>query len=120
MSKKTDIISLRPETDSQMQASKWLAKLDRGDLSAKEKADLSQWLMLDTTHRELLRDMTSFWYGLNEPLHKSLGLNIASNHTAKERGVAVSLLGVARKYFFTISRRGYRDNLRSCHDGHLS
>jgi len=68
MTDHNDIIPLRPDDDKQSQAAAWLAKLDRGHLTREERSELASWLAEDTTHLEILRDFSAFWYGLNEPL----------------------------------------------------
>lgn len=81
MTDKSEIVQLRPEPASNYQASDWLAKLDRGDLSSDERARFERWLAENPKNREEIKAVANFWYGLNAPLSQ-YGAGAASNPRA--------------------------------------
>ncbi|WP_420428786.1 FecR family protein [Kordiimonas sp.] len=64
------IVPLRQEEKQKLQAADWLAKLDRGDLTAEERADFTDWLAEDPKNKDSIQQAADLWYGLNEPLSR--------------------------------------------------
>lgn len=70
MSKESEVIPLRPAPHERPQAADWLAKLDRGELTADEREEFAKWLREDPRNKDAIRDAASLWYGMNEPLRQ--------------------------------------------------
>ncbi|MEZ5892088.1 MAG: DUF4880 domain-containing protein [Parvularculaceae bacterium] len=70
MNDEPEVVAFRPDANEKPQAADWLAKLDRGELAAEERAAFERWLAEDPQNREAIRAAAAFWYGLNAPLSK--------------------------------------------------
>jgi transmembrane sensor len=68
MNDQTPVIPFPRGVGEQSRASDWLAKLDRGDLTASERAAFEAWLAEDPGNKEAIRRIAGFWYGLDAPL----------------------------------------------------
>lgn len=73
MSDKPEIVRLRPEAGEGPQAADWLAKLDRGNLTAEEHAAFTRWLAENPKNKEAIKELAAFWYDLNAPLSQLTG-----------------------------------------------
>lgn len=83
MTNDSEVISILEGKRSGLQASDWLAKLDRGALTPAEKKAFSIWLAEDPSRHQEIKALATMWYGIDVPL----ALKIAS----REPVVAQSL-----------------------------
>ena len=60
-----DIIRLNLQDDAEAEACDWVARLDRGKLTAEEKLELVDWLRQDRLHEQLIREIATEWYDLD-------------------------------------------------------
>ena len=72
MTDETSIISLESHDGRRSEASEWLAKLDRGDLTEKERRAFAAWLAEDPENKRAIRAAAAMWYGLNKPISEML------------------------------------------------
>jgi transmembrane sensor len=90
------VFPLKPNNEKP-QASDWLAKLDRGDLTVDEREAFAQWLNEDPGNNDAIQALAAFWYGINEPLSQLL--EPPSSTTGDCIDVTSSLQGLAYTFF---------------------
>ncbi len=84
MSNENGVVSLRPTENETLEAADWLAKLDRGDLTAEEKAAFRRWLSEDPRNKDAIKDAASLWFGLNEPLSRLGAMDVRADLGVKD------------------------------------
>ncbi|MFC3052335.1 FecR family protein [Kordiimonas pumila] len=99
MADKEEVVSFRISNEGKLQASDWLAKLDRGALTHEERRAFTKWLAENPKNSEEIKSLASMWYSLDEPLSK-LGLAFPS-----EAGLRGQRLG---RLFSTLAPVAYR------------
>lgn len=77
------IVPLHRHKKQSLDASDWLAKLDRGALSPDERAAFGLWLTEDPKNRDAIKEAAAFWYGLNAPFSEPGAFGYPSPQGAK-------------------------------------
>lgn len=71
MNDDVDIIHLNGVKEDRPDAAAWLAKLDRGGMSAQERRAFAAWLRADPRNKDAIREAAAFWYGLSGALRQT-------------------------------------------------
>jgi len=95
MTDNSSVVPLRQEKKQKLQAADWLAKLDRGDLTAEERSGFADWLAEDLQNKESIRQAADLWYGLNEPLSRLAPLMANEEREVNADHVPLALFGPA-------------------------
>ncbi|HEX8757868.1 MAG TPA: FecR domain-containing protein [Steroidobacteraceae bacterium] len=61
----SDIVRLKTQTQIDNEAAVWTWRLDSGELTAAERAELDAWLRVDSRHRRTLEELSRTWSALD-------------------------------------------------------
>ena len=64
------------------EAASWVAQIDRGDLSAKDKLSLAEWISRSPAHVKEIREMAALWGGVDAAIDDAMALQNPSKLTA--------------------------------------
>ena len=65
MTDRPAIVPLKSKDVLEAQACDWLARLDRGSLTAQERAAFADWLHSDPSNLATIREIAEMWYGID-------------------------------------------------------
>ncbi len=89
------IVTLPTEKKHTLQAADWLAKFDRDDLTAEERAAFADWLAEDPQNKDSIRQAAGLWYGMNEPLSRIAPTAASEERDTRVRHLPLALFGPA-------------------------
>lgn len=99
MSDKSEIVTLHGEAGDKLQAGDWLAMLDRGNLTAEERAAFTRWLGENPENRRAIKELAAFWYDLNGPLSRLAGQSIPKLRSTDDRTIWGHVLAISAGFF---------------------
>ncbi|MGE0410243.1 MAG: FecR domain-containing protein, partial [Amphiplicatus sp.] len=98
MTNEARVVPLRSVKNDDPQAADWLAKLDRGDLSAAERAAFARWLAEDPRNKHAIKQAAALWYGLNAPLSRLGTIPRRAARRLPSRSAPAVLTGLLRRW----------------------
>lgn len=101
MTDENPVVPFPREINEKPQAADWLAKLDRGGLTASERAAFEAWLAEDPRNKIAIRKIASFWYGLDAPLSAQY---VLKPRKTDRRGRLAGVLSVDYGRLFKLTR----------------
>jgi transmembrane sensor len=91
----SEIVRLKTRTQIENEAAVWTWRLDRGDVSAGEDAQLEAWLREDPRHRRAFDELSGTWSALDRLVEREQDKSIAALASLRAQRLALAPLAPA-------------------------